>query len=114
MADSEKKVGSPNQTHACGCLVRFGWMLFGNVALITCLIIMFNHRGSFLSVADAVFWTTVGALVWLRHFDVTRMGGRTAEGRPASLSHWKRYTRLLLVFSLLVWSAVHAMTWFRQ
>jgi hypothetical protein len=114
MAQPEKKAEQPgHQMSEVGCLVRLGWMMFGNAALVICIGTIANHRGRFLSAADAVFWVVVLVLIWLRHVDITRMKGRTASGQPATLSHWKRYAGLLLAFSLVAWAVAHAVAWFR-
>ena len=113
MANPEKKVEAASQMSGAGCLVRLGWMMFGNAALVICIGMIASHTGSFLSAADAVFWAVVPVLIWLRHVDITRMNGQTASGQPATLSHWKRYTGLLLTFSLVAWAAAHVIAWFR-
>ena len=114
MAQPEKKAEQPgHQMSEAGCLIRLGWMMFGNAALVICIVTIANHRGNFLSAADAVFWVVVLVLIWLRHVDITRMQGRTAHGQPATLSHWKRYAGLLLAFSLVAWAVAHAVVWFR-
>lgn len=113
MAKIAKTVEPANEMSGTGCLVRLGWMMFGNAALLFCAINIVNHRGSFFSIADAVFWPVVIFLIWLRRFDITRMKGQTASGQPATLSHWKRYSAGLLIFAVVLWSVAHAMTWFQ-
>ena len=113
MAQPEKKPEPASQMSGAGCLVRLGWMMFGNAALVICIGMIAGHTGSFLSAADAVFWVVVPALIWLRHIDITRMNGQTTSGQPATLSHWKRYAGLLLAFSVVAWAAAHAVAWFR-
>jgi hypothetical protein len=113
MAEPDKKVDAANQMTGAVCLVRLIWMMFGNGALIICIGVIAAHKGSFLSVADAVFWVVVLALIWLRYVDITRMKGMTVFAQPATLSHWKRYVCLLLGFSLAAWAAAHTLDWFR-
>jgi hypothetical protein len=96
-----------------GCLVRLGWTLLGTAALVICIRAIAIHTGSFLSAADAVFWAVVPVIIWLRRVDITRMSGLTLDGRPATLSHWKRYAGLMLACSLVAWAAAHAFAWFR-
>lgn len=113
MASAQKKVEPGNQLSRAGCLVRLGWMMFGNAVLAICAISILSHRSGFLSAADAVFWPAVILLIWLRRFDITRMNGLTASGQPATLAHWKRYVWLLLAFAFVLWSAAHAIAWFQ-
>jgi len=58
-------------------------------------------------VADVIFWALVGLLVWARYFDVTRLNGLTAEGKPASLHHWRRYATFLVASAALLWALAH-------
>ena len=113
MANPEKKADAASQMSEAGCLVRLGWMMFGNAALAICVGTIAGQAGMSLSIADAVFWAVVIVLVWLRHFDITRMHGQTAGGQPATLSHWRRYAGLLLALSLAAWAAAHAVAWLR-
>ena len=113
MAQPEKKVDPADQMSGVGCLVRLGWMMFGNAALAICIVTIATHTGSFLSAADAVFWVVVPLLIWLRHYDITRMHGQTTSGQPATLTHWKRYAGLLVAFAVVAWAAAHAVAWFR-
>ena len=113
MAQPEKKSESAGQMGGAGCLVRLGWMMFGNAALVISIGMIANHTGGFLSPADAVFWAVVPLLIWLRHYDITRMNGQTTSGQPATLTHWKRYAGLLVAFAVVAWAAAHAVAWFR-
>ncbi len=76
-------------------------MAYGNLAL-PLLAVLIVQAGS-LSTLDAVFWGIVGTPVWVRYIDVTRFGGLTAEGEPASLRDWHRYTGYLVGASSLLW-----------
>ena len=41
---------------------------------------------------SAIFWGTVGAMIAFRFWDVTRLGGQTTSGEPATLATFKRYS----------------------
>jgi hypothetical protein len=87
-------------------------MLLGTASLALSTIIISQHR-SFLSVADAVFWTTVAACILLRYLDIKWMNGRTVTYEPATLRHWRRYAILMLVISPVVWGAAHGVAFLR-
>jgi hypothetical protein len=96
----------PAQTGCLGLIVRIIWMLFGNAALAL-LAVHIAQAGSF-SAVDVLFWAVVAAMVGVRYIDVTRLGGLTAEGEPATLRHWQRYTGYLLAASAGLYTLAHA------
>ncbi|MFA5865702.1 MAG: hypothetical protein WC975_13595 [Phycisphaerae bacterium] len=106
-----KQMPTPNvispQTTESGCLIRLCWMLFGNIAILVSARLIAFHKGSFLSTADFVFWGIILAMIALRYVDITKMGGLTASGQVASITHWKRYTLILGLVALLVWGIAH-------
>ena len=103
---TQKELPPPNPTGCAAVLVRLIWMGFGNLALAL-LALLIIQKGSF-SVLDGVFWAMVGTLVVVRYFDVTRLHGLTADGKPASLRHWYRYAFGLLAASGGGWTLAHA------
>lgn len=69
-----------SETSFAGCLVRLGWMMIGNVALVLlAAAILMEPRWS-LTLKDALFWAVAVAVIALRYLDVTRLGGCTADG----------------------------------
>ena len=96
----------PAQIGCLALIVRLIWMLFGNAALAL-LAVQIVQAGSF-SAVDVLFWAVVAAMVGVRYIDVTRFGGLTAEGEPASLRHWQRYTGYLLAASAGLYTLAHA------
>jgi len=64
--------------------VRMFWMLLGNAILLFCLLGIMLSDANGVSVVDAVFWTTVIAIVCARFVDVRYMHGTTSEGAPAT------------------------------
>jgi len=111
MLTPEKHVELSSQISGYGWLVRLGWMFLGNGLLLICALSIVN-RGRALSWVDGAFWALVAVLVGLRYLDIARMGGQTATGQPAPMSHWRRYVAFLLVFALALWFGAHAVAWF--
>ena len=85
--------------------VRLIWMFVGNASLAL-LAVLIVQAGSF-SAIDVVFWAVAVGMVGARYIDVTRFGGLTAEGEPASLRHWRRYAGYLLAASAGVYVLAH-------
>ena len=91
-----------------GCLpvvVRLFWLIAGNVALSFLALSIAQQRA--FSVRDLAYWVTVAVLIVARYFDITRLGGETKDGEPATLSHWRRYVVVLLVASGALWVLAH-------
>ena len=110
MANAGKDTGPAGQTGTCGCLVRVGWMLIGN-ALLLLSAFSIAIGGGALSWVDGAFWAVVAAVIGIRYLDIAKMGGATAAGQPATMSHWRRYVLLLVVFSLAAWCIAHLVAW---
>lgn len=88
-----------------GCLagiVRITWMAFGNLALF--LFAVMGARRPAPSAYDAAFAGLVLGLVILRYLDITRFGGETSDGEPATLSHWRRYALGLVGVAAAMWA----------
>jgi hypothetical protein len=94
-----------------GVIARLFWMFFGNAILFISIIFIFQHEDGMFHSADVVFWITVVALVFVRYLDIKFFGGLTATGLPASMSHWIKYTILLLICSTAAWALAHAVNY---
>ncbi|MFZ5831085.1 MAG: hypothetical protein ACOY3P_13420 [Planctomycetota bacterium] len=90
-----------------GCFFRLFWMLLGNVLLILCALAIFQSAARSLSVADVLYWLVVAALPAARYVDITRYGGKTSDGRPATLTDFRRYAVAVVPVALLIWLAAH-------
>ncbi len=100
----------PAQASFLALMIRLTWMLFGNAALAL-LAVHLAKTGSF-STIDLLFWAVVAMMVGVRYIDVTRFGGLTTEGEPASLRHWQRYTGYLLAAAAGLYALAHAVAHF--
>jgi len=99
------------QNSSAGCLVRLFWMFMGNIILFLCITYIFHNRVRGLALVDLGYWLTVVAMVAARWVDISSYHGDTVTGEPATLSHWRRYTVLLVVGALIVWIIIHLLAW---
>lgn len=99
-------------TSLAGCLVPAFWMLGGNGILAVCAVAIASRGIGIFGFVDVLFWFTVGCLVAVRYADIRYLGGRTAEGTPATMAHWRRYALVLTVASTAVWLTAHAIPGF--
>jgi hypothetical protein len=83
----------------------------GNLILVLSAIGIGQHRAGFaLSAMDVLFWSTTLGLLAVRYVDIRYLAGETADGRPASMSDWRRYALAVLGVSLALWLAAHAIS----
>jgi hypothetical protein len=80
-------------------------MGFGNLALTLTAILIIQRRS--FSAMDAAYWVVVAALLAARYVDITRFAGRTLEGEPAMMMHFRRYALRLLLIAAALWAGVH-------
>jgi hypothetical protein len=78
-------------------LTRLFWIFGGTVTLIYCLIYIILRKATFAVYLIYILATI--SLVVVRFVDIKYFKGEKMNGEPASLSHWRRYTLLLLICS---------------
>jgi len=108
----ERRQEEPHDRHeATGCLLRLYWMLLGN-ALVALFAYRIAERGGTITALDVFFWLGAASLVIARYVDVRFLGGKTAEGEPATMKHWQRYSLHVLALSVVLWLVVHGLGYF--
>jgi len=93
----------PQKIPALGCLARLGWMVALPAALILSAYALAEGR-TVAGVSPPV--TLVAAVVLavaVRWADVVLLGGRTADGEPATLASWRRYALVVTVAGAVLW-----------
>jgi hypothetical protein len=86
-----------------GCLsiiIRLTW-IFGVSLLVFGAI--FIIQGDNPGLADAVFWLIALGLIVARYIDIRHLKGETADNKPATLKHWRRYSLILLISAGLLY-----------
>jgi hypothetical protein len=111
MSKTLKDTPTPPGLGAGGCLVRLGWMMAGNVALLFALAAIVQRRGA-LSPADIVFWAIAASCIGLRYLDIRRFNGLTVTSEPATMAHWRRYVVFMVAVSAATWGAAHALAFY--
>lgn len=82
-------------------LLRLAW-IFGGSLLIFCVIFVAQRKAPIL--ADIIFLLFTIGLVLIRFIDIRYFKGETADNRPATLKHWRRYSIGLLIAAGLLYS----------
>ena len=90
-----------------GCLVRFYWLIIGNLILLACLVLVAEGKGIAFSLVDLIFWGNVALLMAMRYWDINSWDGRTGECKPATMADWKKYAFLLPGIAAILWFGAH-------
>ncbi len=102
----EQKEDVPANASVLGCLIPTFWMLAGNgILALSALAIAAGE--TLFGIADVFYWATVGCLLAARYADIRYFAGKTSEGKPATMAHYRRYSIILCVVSGVVWIVVH-------
>lgn len=113
---SEVKKGSnqtsDSQESGIGILFRLFWMAIGNAILFLFLIGIFESEKRSLGLKDCIYWVIVILLLITRYVDIKYLGGLTARGSPALVSHWYRYAAVLIICAGLLWGLAHITKYF--
>ena len=94
---------SEKGTGCLSALARLFWMFGGGVALIFCAIYIVLRRATFVVYLIYVI-VTIG-LIAVRFIDIKYLKGEKMNGELASMSHWRRYALLLIIFTGLLLGA---------
>jgi hypothetical protein len=98
---------SENTQSGAGCLLRTYWMFVGNVLLLLLAVLIHEKKAPLFAFIDLPFWLVVGSILAARYVDIRFMNGETGEGKPATMTNWRRYAVLLLIAAGLVWVLAH-------
>lgn len=90
-----------------GCLPRIVWLGVGNIALILAALMIYKSAG--WTIADLVFGIVVAVLIGTRYVDIVRYRGTTADGQPATMTHFRRYVIALLGTAMALWVMMRAL-----
>jgi len=90
-------------------LVRFSWLLIGNVILFFLAVSMVVNKAGIT--CDYAYWITVVALIGIRLLDIKKFAGETTDFEPATIVHWRKYTIKLILFALLVYILAKGLTY---
>ena len=99
-----------NAPAPAGCLLRLLWLVLGNGALYVTLGTIVATRAPLPSYLDVFAGAAVLFILGLRYLDITRFGGTTLQGDPATMRHWRRHALTLIGLATPAWLLAHAVT----
>ena len=95
----------PTNDSLTGLILRLYW-IFGGHGVAAMLALYITLQKSFNSVLiNCIYLLAVLSLIVTRYIDIKSFAGQTAEGEPATLKHWKRYSILVVAIYAVVWIA---------
>ncbi len=97
MTDQTQSIPTP----LAGQLLRIFWLAGGNAIIYASWVIILLTSAPLPCMLDAVVLVTVGLTIGARRVDITRSGGRTLDGEPATLSDWRRHVAIVLGSAVL-------------
>jgi hypothetical protein len=104
--DSQLTSDSPSgQTGCVAALLRLFWLAGGGAALA--IVTLFIARTGTFGGFDAAFWGIVVSMATVRFVDISRFGGLTADGEPATFRVWRRYVVRLVLVAVGLWGLAH-------
>ncbi len=95
-----------------GATLRILWMFVGSAALAVSAMSILKSTAPF-SVADVIYAATVPLMVAVRYLDISRYGGTTAYGEPATMKHFVKYAVALVAGAAIVWVALHGIVYLK-
>jgi hypothetical protein len=104
--DNSQNQSSSTEMGCAGLILRLLWFIAGHLALVVFALLV-AQRGRF-SFLDLGYWLTIVFILAVRWVDVTRFGGQTSQGEPATLRDWGRHLVLLTLTGGGVWFLIHA------
>ncbi|MBM4102972.1 MAG: hypothetical protein FJ263_02830 [Planctomycetes bacterium] len=101
------------QDSLVGLFARIFWSLIGNIILVFLAVKIFRNQALF-SISDLLYWVLVSLLALTRYCDIKYLKGITAEGLPATMTHWRKYVKYLVFISTGLWLLAHIISFLKK
>lgn len=90
-----------------GAVARIYWMMVGHALLAIFAMSIYKSGGEIGTLTDAAFFANLLGVIAVRYLDIARLGGATADGQEATMSHWRKFSAIHAGVWGLVWLLVH-------
>ncbi|MBX7082330.1 MAG: hypothetical protein K1X88_24190 [Nannocystaceae bacterium] len=98
----------PSESPTSG-LARLVWMGAGNAVLLLLALSIARLQPWTFSWRDLAYAVVLFGVVWVRWVDVNRLGGRTADGDPATPRDWQRWALALVLVGSSTWALAQSL-----
>jgi hypothetical protein len=84
--------------------LRLYWMMIGHIVIagLGCIIIFYHQDFSGL-LLNLLYFGAVLLNIAVRYIDIRYYKGQTAEAEPATMAHWRRFSLLVICYSIPLW-----------
>lgn len=103
--------GTGRDQSPLGCVVWMGWLVVGNLVLLGIALTLMRKGHWTLGFLDVVYFGVMALTLCLRYVDLTRFGGRTADGAPAPPGLFPRYAARFAGTWVALWALAHSVEW---
>lgn len=90
-----------------GAVARIYWMMVGHALLAIFAMSIYKSGGEIGTLTDAAFFANMLGVVAVRYLDIARLGGATADGQEATMSHWRKFSAIHVGVWGVIWLLVH-------
>ena len=101
---------SSNPKYSSGfiLLLRLYWMFIGHIAVFMAAVTICINQLQSSILVNSLFFVAVICLPISRYIEIKKYHGETADGEPATMSHWKRFSIMVAAYSIVLWLAAQA------
>jgi hypothetical protein len=83
--------------------LRFFWLVGGYGILFMLGLGIFTDHFFSIMISTILYWMTFVAIITGRFIDVRFLNGKTDQGEPATLLHWRNYSLKVFAVAALLW-----------
>jgi hypothetical protein len=106
-------IPNQGQDSLLGLFARMFWSLIGNAILFFLAAGIYRTQTA-ISIFDIEFLGVVLLLIIVRYLDIKYLKGVTVEGLPATMEHWRKYVKHILLISSGLWILAHILSFLKK
>ena len=104
-------VDSEKYTPLGSILTRIYWMVFGHFGIVILAFVIASNNAPWF--VNFIYFLLVASIIVIRYVDITVYKGETVDGDPATLKDWRRYSLIVLGYTVLLYTAVKVVAHFK-
>jgi hypothetical protein len=113
MQNSPDSKSSSPSTPISAAIARLYWMIVGSGLLIGLSLYIAFNAGKSVLIPSCLYLLNLVCMILLRYIDIRFLHGQTADGEPATMQHWARYSIFLSGIAAALWGAALLLSHFK-
>jgi hypothetical protein len=113
MQDSPNSKPSSPSSSLSAAAARLFWMIFGTGFLIGLSLYIAFNPGQSVLVPSCLYLLNLVCMILVRFIDIRFLNGQTADGEPATMQNWARYSIILSVIAAVLWGVSFLLSHFK-